>query len=344
MISNLNRKSYVKEYLNIGRKTILVTGATGLIGKTLVERLALCSDLKIIVLGRDAQKIKFAFAKFLENKNFSYIIADVNKPLPAEIPHVDAIFHAAALINRDAIVKTPVEVIQSSLFALKGLLDLMLSQKREEGNCRLVVFSSMTVYGNNTCNDIVVTEADTSVANSLDAVNSPYSESKRMAEVLARAYTMQYALDVVIARPSWVYGNAPFPNLGTAVSEFVKKAIEGEDIILNTSGFPRRDNIYVDDVVTGLLTLLNKGEIGNAYNISSSGELNNFAAVDEIAEIIAKITRDKFKLKTKVIYSVGRLEKKAPGVVCDNKKLKALGWTPNVSLEEGLFRTISEKC
>ena len=330
----------MNEFENLSRKTILVNGATGLIGGNLVKRLVQYPDLKIIVLGRSEQKIKAAFSDFLGNSNFSYVVADVNAPLPP-IPGLDVIFHAAALISRDAIAQSPVDVIAPSLFGLKNLMELMLYQKNDPSHCRFVVFSSTTVYGNNTNGDILVSEPDTCMANSLDSVNSPYSESKRMSEVLARAYAKQYGLDVVIARPSWVYGNSPFPNLGTAVFEFVKKALEGEDIILNGEGFPRRDNIHVNDVVAGLLTLLEKGETGHSYNISTSKDLGNFAAIDEIAELIAKIARDKFNHRTKVVYLKGNSKNREPGIVCDNRKLKALGWEPNVNLEKGLCQIMT---
>jgi len=324
-------------------KTILVTGATGLIGSGLVNALMAMPGVNVIAASRSGQKIKTAFSNHLGKANFSCLPADVNSPMPGEMPRVDAVFHAAALISRESIAKTPADVIATSLFALKNLMDMLVKQKEQGSSARLVVFSSATVYGNKTNGDIVVGENDTSIADALEHNNAPYSESKRMSEVLARAYAKQFGLDVVIARPSWVYGDSPFPNLGTAVFEFIKNALESKDIVLNGTGFPRRDNIHVDDVVSGLLRLLEQGKAGEAYNISTAGDLGSFAAIDEIAGVIAGIAREKLRHDTKVVYKAGMGTTRNPGIICDNARLKALGWTPTVSLSDGLSRMIQSQ-
>lgn len=113
----------------------------------------------------------------------------------------------------------------------------------------MVIFSSVTIYGNITGNDLVVGEEDTQVTIPLDASNAIYSQSKRMSEVISRAYSKQYGLDIVIARLSTVYGNT-FLNR-KRLFEFINRALSGENITLRDSGVARRDNIYIDDAVSG---------------------------------------------------------------------------------------------
>ena len=156
-----------------------------------------------------------------------------------------------------------------------------------------------------------------------------------MAEVMAGAYHAQYGVDVLIVRIAYVYGYAKHkPN--TAFYEFINKALEGSDIVINNSGMGKRDNIYVEDVVDALLLLLQKGISGESYNISSNGDNGNFKAIDEIADIIVRVANkelaeDKIQLKIAAEY-----KERKPGLRLDNQKLKSLGWSPQFGLEAGI--------
>ncbi|GHV93953.1 nucleotide sugar dehydratase [Spirochaetia bacterium] len=316
-------------------KTILVTGATGLIGSSLVYALMKMGEINVIALSRNEQKLKRAFSPLIDKSGFAYITQDISEPIQIST-QIDVIFHAASPIAGKTIVEKPIDVIKPNLMATQNLLELLRQQKAKTGiNGRIVIFSSATVYGNNTSLDIKVTENDTCIADSLESSSAPYSESKRMAEVLARAYIKQYGVDAVIARPSYVYGNTLFPP-ETAIYEFIEKAVAGEDIVLRNSGASKRDNIFIDDVVSGLFTILLKGETGQAYNISTAGELESFAAIDEIAGLIADITNEKMKSSIHVVYQMSKTDTRKPGVMLDNNKLKSLGWKPLVGLKDGL--------
>lgn len=309
------------------RKRILITGATGLMGKNLTERL-LEAGASVIALGRTEEKIKKVFSRHLCNDNFSYIVSNISSSFP-DVDKIDYIFHAASPISGTEIRTFPVDTISANIYGVRNCLEFL----RKQGYGRLVVFSSATAYGNfNLTEDITVTEDMTDKADALHTSNTPYSESKRMVEVLARAYGIQYGVDSVIVRIGYVYGYTnPRPN--TAFYEFIGKAICGESITLNNSGMGRRDNIYVDDVVKGLILVAAEGVNGEAYNLSSNGDLGNFRAIDEIAEIIANVAG--------VEAIVKPIEgKRKPGMKMDNRKAKALGWSVEVGLEEGIVRTV----
>lgn len=322
----------------IANKVVLVTGATGLIGSNLVERL-LKEEAKVIILGRNEEKIRHVFSQYLLNINFSYNVANISEGIPKEIDYVDYIFHAASPISGQEIRDMPVEVIEANLMGIKNCLEYLRRQKEEKGiNGRLIVFSSVTVYGNDLRRDKIVNESDTCIAESLDADTSFYSESKRMIEVISKAYFRQYGVDSVIVRIGYVYGPVKSsPN--TAFYEFINKAVKGENIVLNSSGMAKRDNIYISDVVAALLLICIKGKSGETYNISSFGEKGNFKAIDEIAEVIAS----SINVQTKGIVRVVKrqsTDKRKSGVLVDNCKLKSLGWSLKVDIDEGVRQTV----
>jgi nucleoside-diphosphate-sugar epimerase len=253
---------------------------------------------------------------------------------------VDVVFHAASPISGKTINERPVDVIRPNLTALGSLLDGLVNQQRKTGiTGRIIIFSSTTVYGINSQSDITVSEPDTQFSDGLDSAGAAYSESKRMSEVMARAYAKQYGVDAVIARFGWVYGATCYPP-ETALFEFINNALQCEDIRFKSSGQSRRDNIYIDDAVSGLFTVLEKGKAGEAYNISSGGQLGNFAAIDEIAEIIAEVSSKELSNKIKVIYESPQTQSRKPGIMLDTGKLESLGWKPSVGLYDGLRSTI----
>lgn len=316
-------------------KNILVTGSTGLIGSNLVDRLMGMSPAKMIVTGRNRGKLESTFAEYISRSDFEIVQHDAAEPLPTTIKDIDFIFHAAGPMERDIVMNRPVDVVLPNILGTVNMLRFLQNQEMMTGRKgRMIVFSSVTVYNNPGVDNYDALEGDTSNAIPLDTPTSCYAESKRMSEVIARSYVKQYHVDAVIARFSTVYG--PTRNIpDTAFYEFIKKSVSGEDIIVNSPAAPRRDNIYVDDAINGLICVALKGEKGEAYNISSGGTLGNYAAVDEIAMVAATVAGR----GTKVSYrSEGGLKK--GGMTLNNNKLRSLGWSVQYSLEQGIAETI----
>lgn len=316
-------------------KTIMVTGATGLIGSNLVNRLVEEKTTKVIAVGRSQEKLEAIFKEKIGYENLVFLQHDISLPIAIEEP-VDYIFHAASPIAGNIIRETPVDVIIPNI---AGTLNL-LQEIEKHKETKLVIFSSATVYGNVKDEDIVVTEEDTAIADTLDAINAPYSESKRMTEVIAKAYAKQKGLDIKIVRFSYVYGfTQSVPN--TAFYEFIKKALNGEDIVLNNANLPRRDNVYIDDAIDGLLCVAVKGDSGQSYNISTNKKSENFAAVDEMAMVIAKVVNQIKGSNIHVKYkNNAEKAKRQPGIVLNNEKLQELGWRVKTTLQEGIEQTI----
>ncbi len=317
-------------------KNILVTGSTGLIGYNLVCRLLNEGAGKIYATGRSINKLNSTFENYRNRKELFLIEHDATKLLPDTIRDLDYIFHAAGPMEREIVKNCPVDVILPNIIGTINCMEFLKGQKKLTGRRgRLVVFSSVTVYSNPTEEDYVAVEEATSYAQSLDAVTACYSESKRMSEVIAKSYAKQYGIDTVIARFSTVYG--PTKNIpDTAFYEFIRKSQKGEDIIVNSNAAPRRDNIFVVDAINGLITIALKGKSAESYNLSSNGDLDNYAAVDEIAQIAAQ----KAGKGSRVFYREQINSTKA-GLKLDNKKLKSLDWKVCCCLERGVLKTIN---
>ena len=317
-------------------KAILVTGATGLIGSNLVDRLMMMNPAKVVVTGRNEKKLATTFSEYLDRPEFAIVQHDASKPIPISVQGVDYIFHAAGPMERDIVMNRPVDVILPNILGTINLMDFLRDQEAKTGKKgRIVIFSSVTVYNYPGVDNYDAIESETTHAISLDAPTACYAESKRMAEVIARSYAKQYGIKAIIARFSTVYG--PTRNVpDTAFYEFIRKSIDGEDITVNSSSVPRRDNIYVDDAIEGLLCVALSGKTGEAYNISSGGELGNYAAVDEIAKVAARVAGK----GSKVLYKTEKEPKKG-GMTLNNEKLKSLGWSLGYSMERGIAETIS---
>lgn len=327
------------DFLN--NKNILVTGATGLIGSNLVEELLRSNAAQIFITGRNLSKLKDTFYESQNNQRLVSIEHDVSNPIPERMRNIDYVFHAAGPMERDIILNKPMNVILPNIIGIINILNFLHNQFKETGKRgRLIVFSSVTVYNNLTNKDISVKEPDTLIADSLDSPTSCYSESKRMTEVIAKSYFKQYNVDIVIARFSTVYGYTKnIPN--TAFYEFIKKSIAGKNIILNGNNFPKRDNIYIDDAIEGLLLIADKGISGESYNISSNGEKNNFSAIDEIALMINQQTSQILKTSP-VKIEIKHFTNRKAGILLDNLKLQQLGWSLKWDIESGINKTITK--
>lgn len=321
---------------NFKGKRVLITGATGLIGSHLAKKL-LDEEAVVIAMGRSISRLESTFDRKKYGERLILCENDISSALPESIGKTDFIFHAASPISGAEIKAHPVNTINANLNGCVNCLEHI----RKQGFGRLVVFSSATVYGNVYQKDTSVSEENTAYADALHTANTPYSESKRMIEVLTRSYCTQYNTDAVIVRIGYVYGHtANMP--ATAFYEFVKKAVLGQNIVMNGSGMGRRDNIHVYDVVSGLETAALKGEKGEMYNISSNGDLDNFRAIDEMAQIIADSAGHLFgDNRVQAVIKPFEGERK-PGIMLNNSKLKQLGWNVSISLEDGIADTVKK--
>ena len=317
-------------------KKILITGATGLVGSNLVEEFMKHENVSVVLLARDENKVRALFQKYFNRKNFTYHIQDIRLPFNFD-DDFDYIFNAAGSISHNEIYKCPVHIIDTNVLGARNCLEYAKSHK-----CRVILFSSATIYASDEAADVQLDETQTNMTDCLDLPVCTYSQAKRMVETYARAYFNQFGTDIVIARLSYVYGFSKYvPD--TALYEFVISALRGKDIVLKGKNYQRRDNIYIDDVIRLLLYISKYGQSGEAYNISSNLEGGNFAAIDEIARLIA-LNANIIKGTRIAVYGEYFNDKdRKKGIILDNSKLKSLS-TENklkiTSLDSGIFNTL----
>lgn len=317
-------------------KKILVTGATGLIGSHIVEKLLKVAGTTVVAMGRTESKLKSTFETGESIGSLQCSQHDIAQPLPNDLGDIDFIFHAASPISGEVIKTRPLDVINSNLSGTINCLEYL----KKQGHGKMIVFSSATVYSVDEPTHIAK-ESATSVADCIDAPNAPYSESKRMIEVIANAYHKQYGVDTLITRFSYVYGYSKNA-AKTSFYEFINRALAGENIVMNKSGLPRRDNIYVDDAVDGLLHLCEQEISGDVFNVSSNGDLGNYAAVDEMAEIIAKNANKLIDNSTVKVEFKENSHDRKEGLRLSNDKIKSTGWVLSNSLEDGIYKTMKQ--
>lgn len=331
---------------------IVVTGATGLIGSNLVHKLMEEENNHIIAISRSVKKLETVFSNYLNTKRFECYGIDLSQSFNfqdligrnAEDP-IDLIYHAASPISSKVIEEKPVDVILTNINSTIALFEGIYHHNiKYKVDCRIIIFSSATVYGQSyeRAKETCVDESDTYYAEVLESTSSAYSESKRMIEVITHAYIKQYSINSIIARISYVYGNSYYKP-STAMFSFLDSLlIRKENIVIKKANLARRDNVYITDVINGLLLLGKNGISGEAYNISSNGQKGNFIAIDEIAELITKNVNELCDTKFKVEYLNRKEERSNIGIRLNNDKIRSLGWSVEVGIEDGIKSLISD--
>lgn len=324
--------SDVKPESFLGGKTVLVTGATGLLGTFLCDVLSAANgrgaSIRILAVGRNVARAGERFGPLLGTPLFTFLEHDVRHPFP-DGTVFDFAIGGASLTHPVAYSKHPLETILTNVEGTRNLLDAA-------ARCRAKVLflSSVEVYGNSR-DGRPFREEDTGALD-LSTARAGYTESKRVSEALCQAHAAENDLDVRIARLCRVFGPTVLLNDTKASSQFLLRAAAGEDIVLKSAGEQRFSYLHVSDAASALLSVLATGETGMAYNAASPDcnvRLRDFA---ERAAAAAG-TRIVFDLPPETEcrgYSI------ASTALLDASRLRALGWTPRLGFDEAVRRTI----
>ena len=302
-------------------KRILVTGGAGFIGSHLCKRLVEEGN-DVICLDNFFTGSKKNIEKLLDCHNFELIRHDVTEPILLE---VDQIYNLACPASPVHYQYNPVKTIKTSVMGAINMLGLAKRVK-----ARILQASTSEVYGNPSVHP--QPEEYWGNVNPI-GIRSCYDEGKRVAETLFFDYYRQNHVDIKVIRIFNTYGPNMNANDGRVVSNFIVQALKGEDITIYGDGTQTRSFCYVDDLVEGMIRMMNSLEgFTGPVNLGNPGEFTML----ELAEKVIGLIGSKSKIVHKPLPADDPAQRKP---VIDLAK-KELDWEPSIVLDEGLRRTI----
>lgn len=317
--------------------SVLVAGASGMIPSYVVYTLLGLNDTKklgisVIALVRNANKARGIFGRLLERDDLTMIEQDVTAPVSID-DSVDYIFHGASAARPSEHKAAPTSTIRANLIGTFNLLDLAV----EKESRAFVLMSSSEVYGKADSSLPAITETDYGY---LDCLNprSCYSEGKRAAETICSSFNAQYGIRCCIPRFAHIYGPGLGLTDGRVQADFAGNVFRGENIVMKSDGSSQRAYTYVSDAVSGMFYILFKGT-EMAYNVADS---SNIISIRQLAEAFIASRPDKgLRLVIDIDRNTAGLFNPARFIGLDDSKIKALGWTPKVGIDEGTIRMVS---
>ena len=300
-------------------KKILITGGAGFIGSHLCERL-LNEGNEVICLDNFFTGSKNNIVHLMDNPYFEVIRHDIEEPILIE---VDEIYNLASPASPIHYQKDPVKTVRTNVMGAINVLDIA-----KRSGAKVLQASTSEVYGD--------PEIHPQVEEYRGNVNpigprACYDEGKRCAETLFFDYHREYGVDIRVVRIFNTYGPKMAINDGRVVSNFIIQALKNQDITIYGDGNQTRSFCYVEDLVDGLIKMMNSKEIG-PINL---GNPNEFTIL-ELAEMVIKLTNSKSKIVFKPLPQDDPKQRQ-PDITKAKKHLK---WEPKIELKDGLKETI----
>lgn len=314
-------------------KTILITGASGMIGTYMLQTLTMLNDkfgygIKVIAALRNALKLP---EKVRNREDVEILIHDVTKSFDVK-EDVNYIIHAASPASPLIMQNQPVETIAANTLGTFYTLSLA-KEKNAEG---YMFISSREIYGQPSEGQEFFYENTYGFVDQLNP-RSCYSEGKKAAETMCVCYHDEYGLNTKIARLAHTYGPGMSIYDGRVQADFLKNVFHNEDIVLKSEGTAVRTYTYIGDAVAGLFRILLDSE-DIVYNI---GNEDGKVSIRELAEIMVSIYPER---GLKLVFDIpeGGTKGTAPYTlgILNSGKLRSIGWKPKYSVKEGFKRTL----
>lgn len=316
-------------------RSVLVTGGTGLIGCAVIAALrradeAMDLHLRILALVRHIEKAEQLLGEADEGLQF---LQGSVEALPAVEGEVDYIIHGASPTASLFFVEHPVETIRTAVCGTMNLLQLA----KEKGAKGFLYLSSMEVYGA-PHEDSLIPEKQGCTLDSM-TVRSCYPIAKRLSENLCASFAKEYGVPAKVIRLAQTFGPGVAKEDKRVFAEFARDAMEGKDIILQTAGTSKREYLYTADAVTAILTVLLRGEAGEAYN---AGNPETYCSIVEMAKLVAEeIAGNAIAVKVPAEINENSSQFPPPHrLYLDVTKLQSLGWRPTRGLKDMYRRMI----
>lgn len=316
-------------------KNILITGANGLICSYLVDLLIWANEkykacISIYALSRQENKLKERFKEYYNKEYFHAVIQDVCDEI--KLDNIHYIVHGASPAVPKLYIEKPVETMNANYL---GMLNVLECAKRN--NCEKTIYiSSSEIYGKSVIDKEFLEESDYGTLNLLE-VRSSYPSSKRASETLCLAYQQEYNVNVSIVRPAHIYGPTMTKDDTRALSDFLRNVLNDQDILMKSDGSSIRSYCYVGDAVVGILKVLEKGQNGEAYNISNP---QNTISIKDLASKVAKYGNKKLMIELPKDYVSKKIDVNNKEIKISNQKLENLQWKCSTFIDEGIEKSI----
>jgi dTDP-glucose 4,6-dehydratase len=306
---------------------VLVSGGAGFVPSHVVDAL-LARGCTVVAIDNFVTGSKDNVAHLSDEKRFTLVEADISDGVPAGHPALeqrfDALLHMASPASPTDFALLPVEILRVGSAGTLALLDRAVAD-----GARFLMASTSEAYGD----PAVHPQPETYWGNvNPIGVRSVYDEAKRFSEAATMAYHRFHGLDTAIVRIFNTYGPRMRPDDGRAIPTFISQALRGEPITVHGTGTQTRSICYVDDLVRGILLLLDSPETG-PINCGTEHELTML----QLAELIVSLTGSSSTV-TLVNRTADDPEKRRPDLTLARTRL---GYEPQVGPEEGLRRTIA---
>jgi len=323
---------------DLAGRTVLITGAAGFLPAYMVETLLFRNETtlgpptRVLGLVRHEGRARERFAAYEGRADLQLLVGDVSGPVDMG-ERVDFIVHAASQASPKYYQTDPVGTLSANVLGTQRLLDLAREQ-RAQG---FLFFSSGEVYGQITDDQVPTRESDYAFVDPMD-VRSCYGESKRMGETMCVAWHAQFGVPARVARPFHTYGPGMSLTDGRVFADFVADLVAGRDIVMKSDGRASRAFCYLADATAGFFTALLRGESGQAYNVGN--DQTEISILDLAHRLVALFPEKDLKVVQQPVPTEGYLQSKISRGCPEISKIKALGWAPHTTIEDGFRRTV----
>lgn len=301
--------------------SILVTGGAGFLGSHLCDRLIERGD-DVLCLDNFFTGRKANIEHLLNHPRFELIRHDIVQPITLEVAQI---YNLACPASPEAYQYNPIKTIKTSTVGMVNVLGLA-----KRCRARVLHASTSEVYGDPEIHP--QTEEYWGHVNPIGP-RSCYDEGKRVAESLCMNYHREHAVEVRIIRIFNTYGPRMDPNDGRVISNFITQALRGEPLTIYGEGSQTRSFCYVDDLLAGMMKLMDQEEHTGPINIGNPTENSML----ELAEKVIEVTESHSKLAYRDLPADDP-KRRCPNI---DKAQSLLGWSPKVSLDEGLRKTVA---
>lgn len=330
-------KNSVKQISNLKNKSVLVTGATGLIGSLVINFLRYLNatenyGITLYAIVRSEEKAAKKFGDYSKDSNLKIIRCDLSHDDLSVCGNVDYVIHTASITASKEMIENPQKVLDVAVCGTKKALQLALQKNVK----KFIYLSSMEAYGTMPTNEKTTEDK----IGYIDESNprSAYPISKRRCEELCKEYFLKSGVPTVSLRLAQTFGAGVDFNDARVFNQFAKSAMFGNDIVLHTDGSSHGNYVYTADCLSAIFLLLFVGAEGEIYNVVN--EECHTTILGMAKTVCRELAKD--KIKVVIQLDTANTHGYAPKMVLNlsSKKLNALGWCANVSLSEAYARLI----